>query len=164
MRDVLGRPLGSHTLIAGPVDWDARAAAADVTWHPLVPGRDACAGYWAGYGEGIQTRGADQLPWLAVAGRDYRTEVGERGRRTSDASLSGYERTNSHRSDENRGRVTVCRPALCGRRHVLGRFVAFAAALAARGVRPRTRCAASRDVSALERGRARGVLDGPAFS
>ena len=23
VRDVLGRPLGSHTLIAGPVDWTA---------------------------------------------------------------------------------------------------------------------------------------------
>ena len=23
-RDVLGRPLGSHTLVAGPVDWHAR--------------------------------------------------------------------------------------------------------------------------------------------
>ena len=27
VRDVLGRPLGSHTLVAGPVDWHGTAAA-----------------------------------------------------------------------------------------------------------------------------------------
>jgi hydroxymethylglutaryl-CoA lyase len=32
-RDVLGRPLGSHTLVAGPVDWDPPARTA-----PLAPG------------------------------------------------------------------------------------------------------------------------------
>ena len=26
VREVLGRPLGSHTLVAGPVDWEGGAA------------------------------------------------------------------------------------------------------------------------------------------